>query len=359
MLLIYKRYLAKSILPPLIIITFVITGVVWITQILKLLYLIDKGIALKHFLYLIILIIPSLLFIILPFVTALAVIYTYHRLNEERQLITLRNAGLSNAKLATPALLIAIIVTLSSYYIAAQLMPSAFIKLKSDLSFIKNNYASNIISERTFNQISKLVTIYVDRKLPDGSLQGIILFDNRERGVKPAILFANSGYFQIVDNNPLLQLEKGIRQAYYKQGNLTRLAFDSLVLELKYNSLISVERDAYNRDINEYYIDELLSPDARLSESRRIKLRVEGHQRLIWPLYNLIFTFVGLAVFLKYPYNKKSQFKQLLTTALIIVIIAFYHFTIQNIASRDFNFIYISYINCLISILGGIFLYTR
>ena len=299
MLLIYKRYLAKSILPPLIIITFVITGVVWITQILKLLYLIDKGIALKHFLYLIILIIPSLLFIILPFVTALAVIYTYHRLNEERQLITLRNAGLSNAKLATPALLIAIIVTLSSYYIAAQLMPSAFIKLKSDLSFIKNNYASNIISERTFNQISKLVTIYVDRKLPDGSLQGIILFDNRERGVKPAILFANSGYFQIVDNNPLLQLEKGIRQAYDKQGNLTRLAFDSLVLELKYNSLISVERDAYNRDINEYYIDELLSPDARLSESRRIKLRVEGHPRLIWPLYNLIFTVVGLAVFLK------------------------------------------------------------
>ncbi|MCC8484007.1 MAG: LptF/LptG family permease, partial [Rickettsia endosymbiont of Labidopullus appendiculatus] len=89
-MLIYKRYIIRNIVPSLVLIIFSVTSLVWITQILKMLYLIDKGIKAQDFLNLIILIIPSLLFILLPFATIVAVIYTYNALSERRQIIILQ-----------------------------------------------------------------------------------------------------------------------------------------------------------------------------------------------------------------------------------------------------------------------------
>ena len=60
------QYIIKNILLPFVIITFSITILVWITQVLKLLYLIDKGVDPIHFLRTIVLILPSLLFVLLP-----------------------------------------------------------------------------------------------------------------------------------------------------------------------------------------------------------------------------------------------------------------------------------------------------
>src|SRR5574343_642344 len=100
---IYKKYIAQTILYPFITLTFVLTTLVWITQILKLLYLLERGVKLIDFLQLIILIVPSIFFMISPFISVLAVIYVYSKLQENRQLIILRIAGLSNFALAKPA----------------------------------------------------------------------------------------------------------------------------------------------------------------------------------------------------------------------------------------------------------------
>lgn len=99
---IYQRYIIHNIFNAFVVICFVIISVVWITQVLKLLYLIDLGIGLGHFLQLVVLIIPWLLFIILPLVTICATLYTYNHLTGSRQLLLLRSFGLSNTQLAIP-----------------------------------------------------------------------------------------------------------------------------------------------------------------------------------------------------------------------------------------------------------------
>ncbi len=109
-MLLYRKYFIKNILPLLIVVTFSVTSIVWITQILKLLYLFDKGIKVMDFFSLIVLVLPTLLFILLPVIMVITVIYIYNNLKVERQLIILQASGVNNVQLALPALYVALIV---------------------------------------------------------------------------------------------------------------------------------------------------------------------------------------------------------------------------------------------------------
>jgi len=355
-MLIYQRYIIYNLLFPFCLLTIILTGIVWITQIFKLLPLIDRGINLTNFIYLVTLVLPFLLFIILPFVTIIAIIYTYNKLGEERQLIILKNSGLNNFKVAAPALIVAGLVTLLAYYISAQLLPWSYTNLKTSLNSIKQNFASSFIAEKTFNQLSKHITFYVSKKLPAGALEGLIVFDNRD-DLNPTIIFAKEGNLEIQDSHLELTLCEGSRQAYDSNGNLTKLYFDNLSLEINKMVPDDSNQNLYNRDINEYYITELLDIGNQIPEYRRAKLIVEGHQRLIWPFYSLILSFLGLAVFLRQPYNKKSHIREVALTSLAILIVTFLHFTILNISAKNLNFIYGCYINIFSALLFSIYLY--
>ncbi len=357
-MLIYKSYIIKNIIPSLVIIIFSITSIVWITQILKLLYLIDKGIKVQDFLNLIILVIPSLLFILLPFATIFAVIYTYNTLGDRCQIVILQNLGLSNIQLASPALVVALVVMLFAYYISSTLLPLSYIKLKSDLNFMKNNYASNMLDERTFNIISKDITVYFDKKLSDETMTSLILFDSRDHD-NHTILFSRSGVFKMYNNTLSCQLRNGVKQVYDHNGNLTNLSFDVLTAELVSNDAKKSVKEQYNREINEYYIHELLKPYNNLSEQKKTKLIAEGHQRLIWPMYNFVLVFLTLSVFLQQPYNKKSNLRHILITVFSAVIVTYIHFVLQNLASKNLNFIFACYANIIIVIILSLYLYFR
>ncbi len=355
-MLIYQRYIIYNLLFPLFLLAIILTGIVWITQIFKLLPLIDKGISLSNFIYLVTLVLPFLLFIILPFVTIISIIYTYNRLGEERELIILKNSGLSNFKVAAPALIVAAFVALLSYYVSAQLLPVSYTKLKTNLNNIKENFATSFITEKTFNQLSKHIIFYVNKKLPGGVLEGLIVFDNRD-ALNNTILFAKSGNLEIHEGHFELNLYQGSRQAYDLNGNLTKLYFENLSIEMNKSAPDNSDQNLYNRDINEYYISELLNASNYVSQDRKTKLIVEGHQRLIWPFYSFILSFLGLAVFLRQPYNKKSHLREIALTSLAILITTFLHFTILNISAKNLNFIYGCYLNIFAALLFSIYLY--
>lgn len=355
-MLIYQRYIIHNLLFPLGLLGVILTGVVWITQIFKLLPLIDRGIDLSNFIYLIVLVIPSLLFIILPFIVIISIIYTYNRLGEERQLIILKNSGLSNLRLAMPALIISIIITILSYYVSIQLLPASYTRLKTSLNLIKENFASSFITEKTFNQLSKYINFYINKRLADGTLEGLIVFDNRDSS-NQIILFAKQGTIEVHNNKIALELFQGSRQAHDSNKNLTKLYFDNLSIEIDKQTPDNTEQNLYNRDINEYYIHELLNIDNQVPENRKIKLIVEGHQRLIWPVYSFILSFLGLSVFLRQPYNKKSHLREIGFTSLAILTVTFSHFTLLNISTKYLNFIYGCYFNVFAAILFSIYLY--
>ena len=357
-MLLYQKYFIKNILPLLIVVTFSGTSIVWITQILKLLYLFDKGIKVMDFFSLIVLVLPTLLFILLPVITVITVIYIYNNLKVERQLIILQASGVNNVQLALPALYVALIVMLLAYYISSTILPLSHINLKSRLNFIKNNYISSMIEEKTFNKVTKDITVFIDKKSAGNIMNGVIIFDNRNAD-NPSVVFAGSGILNIYDNSPIFELNKGIRQEYDVNGNLTQLTFDSLMIKLQNDNFLVSQRTKHNKEANEYYISELLVPPHDLAITKKIKLIAEAHQRIIWPLYNFVLPFVTLAVFLRYPYSKKTTFMPVLFSALTVLLVTSIHFILQNLASKNLDFIFACYFNLVIALTIGLYLFVR
>ena len=351
-MLIYKKYIAQTILYPFIALSFVLTSLVWITQILKLLYLLEKGVELIEFLNLIILIIPSIFFMISPLISVLAVIYVYNKIQENRQLIILRVGGLSNFALAKPGLLVVFCITLVSYYISLYLMPFSYSKLKHDLNNFRQNYIStNIINAKSFNQISKDFTIYLDKKSADGNLEGVILFDNRIPK-DHTILFAKTGKIIIHEGTPLFQLRKGFRQSFDNNNNITKLYFDELLIAIKNEDTSQNDRSKTSLEL---YVSEMLQPNSNLPEESKVRLIVDGHQRLIWPLFNYALVFLALTMFLTTNNDsRKSNTKQLLYTFLPVMIVAYFHFTLQKAAYKEPLYIFVCYLNIFVCIVFSI-----
>lgn len=351
-MLIFQRYIAKKILLPLFVSTILITGLILFFETLKYLYIIDKDITLTQFFSLVSLLIPSLLFIILPLSTVLSVIYIYNALSKNRQLLILKISGTSNISLIVPALLITGLVTIFSYYNSVILIPKSLIKLRTEVNDINNNYFSSVVKPGRFNKISKNVITYLDRKLPDNSMQGVVIFDTRESET-PVILSAKYG--KITNNsrgNLVMELTEGTRQNYDKYQNINTLKFDSITLEIFRNNFIS----AINK---KHYINELLNPGSGFSIAQMNSYIAEGHERLIWPFYPFLLTFVTLSVFLKIPYNKKSSSNNVLFSALSVVIMILLHFAFINIARKNIHLIFFSYLNCILLIVSSYILSNR
>ncbi len=349
-MLIYKKYIIKAIFYPFIALSFVLTSLVWITQILKLLHLLDRGINSADFLKLVILILPSLFFMISPLISVLAVIYVYNKLQEDRQLIILRTSGLSNFAIAKPALIIATYITLISYYVSLYLTPLSYSKLKYELNHFRESYVSNIIIEKTFNQISKYITIYVDKKNTNGSLEGIVLFDNKVPK-NHSVLFAKTGKVIMHGDVPLFQLQQGFRQSFDDNNNIVKLHFDNLLIEVQNNEF---DKDDRNKTSLELYVHEMLWPDDNLSHEKKIRLMIDGHQRLIWPLFNYCLVFLALSMFLNKTASRKSNIKQIIYSFFPLLIMTYFHFTLQKIAYQEPSYIFVCYLNIFLCIVFSI-----
>lgn len=353
--MIYSKYVIRIIFPALIIITMVLTTLVWITQIMKLLYLLDKGVSAMDFLGVVVLIIPSLLFSVMPMVTLIAVVSTYSKLKEERQIIVLKNSGLDDFSIAKPALIIAAIITVFSFFLSAYLMPLSYNTLKNKLSFMRNNYISNIIDVRKFNQISKYYTIYIDKKDSNGNLEGIILFDNSVQNSK-SVLFAKYGNVYMGKEEMQFELSDGVRQAYDSNDNITRMHFDNLTVKIA--SDVS-EVTGRTRNSLELYINEMLFPDAELDQEKQMRLIAEGHNRIIWPLFNFIFVFLTLSFFLKIGFHRHFQWKPILLCLIPALVATFIHFTLQKYSYSNLDIIYLCYGNILLCIIFSIWQLKR
>ena len=106
-------------------------------------------------------------------------------------------------------------------------MPLSYNNMKQELGNFREGYLLNIINERTFNQISKHSNIYVDRKNSDGTLSGIVLFDNKTPEKRTIIFAKNAKIVVSTPNITEFELSDGMRHSYDHLGHLTKLYFDS------------------------------------------------------------------------------------------------------------------------------------
>lgn len=348
----YTKYIIWRIAGPTILICFSLTGIAWLTQSLKFLDLIvNRGLDFSTFIYLSSLLLPSLLWVIIPISVFIGVLFVYNKLVFDNELIILRSAGVNRMGQIKPALIFAGMVTIFSYFIALYLLPSSSREFKDMQSFIRDNYASLLLQDGVFASPTQGLTVYIRERDDDGMLIGLLVHDTRSEG-KVITMMAEKGRLVKSSSGPRFILINGNRQEMDKaKRQLSLLYFDRYALELE----VLKKSGVYDRwrEPQERYINELFYPtDNTTNEVLLQKLRAEGHHRITWPLYNILLTLIALIAFITGEFNRHGNSKKIVAVSILTSGIIIWALGINNIVASKSEFTSVIYI----TVMGGIML---
>lgn len=335
----YIRYIGKNLGGTALIVAFSLTSIVWLTQALRFIdFIVNRGVSVLTFLKLTALIVPSLLYVVMPLTMFIAVLFIYSKLLGDSELVVLQNAGLSRFQISKPVMMVGMAAALFAYFISLYALPVTYRQFKDMQVFLRDNYASMLLQEEVFNTPMDGMTVFVrERDQNSGLLKGILVHDNRDIH-NPVTMMAQRGQLQQTAKGPRFLLYEGNRQEV-KDGRLSFLKFDSYSIDLSFYAKVD---EARNRKPEELFLNELFST-AEEQPERKGELLAEAHQRIIWPLYNLVLALFAAAMLLKGQFNRRGNWQRVSASAFAAVVIVGVGLSFQNIVAENIVLVPLAY----------------
>ena len=328
------RYVLRQLLLALVAVTGGLVALIWLTQSLRFVELVvNRGLSFRVFFQLTSLLIPNFVAVILPITTFVVVQFVYQRLAGDRELTVMRAAGLSQAALARPALLLAVFAMASGFLLNIWVVPAAFTAFRQFQFEIRNRLAAFLLQEGVFTPVSDDLTVYVRARDRDGTLRGILVDDARQKNSRASI-FAERGRLIANEGPPRVLLIDGSREEIDpRTGRLNVLTFAQNSLNLTESGKGEATR---LRDPTEMSIEELLHPASGVVADRDLpKLVVEAHRRLATPFTALSFTMVALVASLTGSFRRHGGIVRPVAAVLIVVALLALGLAVANLATRD------------------------
>lgn len=351
-----NRYILRQLLGPFVLLTLSLGGVIWLTQSLRFVdWIFNKGLSTGFFFYLSSLILPGVLAIVLPISLFAAILYSYHRLSAESELVVMASSGLGPAGLARPALLLSLAVTLAGYGLTLYLMPlgqRTFGALKMDISA---DLSQVLLKEGTFNTVARGLTVYIRERAGSGELRGILVHDSRDPE-RPTTMLAERGILTGSAAGPRLVLVKGNRQEIEHRGRqLSLLHFDRYSLDLtqfvqhRYGGWLSAK---------ERYLDELFWPgDSAQARRDAARFRAAGHGRIAEPLFAVVLALVALAAILGGRPDRRALTRRVWLAVAVGLIVRLLEPAFVNLAVKQPALVPLIYLDLALPLaLAGVFL---
>jgi lipopolysaccharide export system permease protein len=344
-------YIFSQLLFATLLVTLTVTCAFWLTQSLRFIELIvNHGLSIASYLYMTLLLLPSLLSILLPIGFFLAMLFVYNRLTTDSELIVMRAVGLGPQQLAKPALILAVLVVLLDYLLTLVFMPMSYRAFRDIETDSRGGYAGVVLKEGAFNTVNDGVTVYVRSRGPEGELLGILIHDTRDPK-KAITIMAERGLLAQTSEGPRIIMVDGNRQTVEKADNkFSVLYFDRYSAELGKTGSGDTTEAARWRQPRERYLNELLFPDMTSSMDRDNynQLVTEGHMRLTSSLYGLAFALIALAALLPGDYNRRGQGKRIILAIAIMMILESASVFWNGFVARHFTLIPMIYANVLV-----------
>ena len=304
------RYIFWQTAVPFAIVTFVLTGIIWLTQALRMLdVLISQGQSIFSYFDLTVLALPSTLAIVLPISLLCAVLYALHKLISDSEVVVMFSAGMSMWRVAVPVLAVAGAVSVVVLALNIYVAPAGLRELKSRLYEIRGDVVTTMLREGTFTNPTEGLTVYVRERSSDGTVHGILVQDSRNK-MKPTTYLAETGSLVKSPAGPRLVMFNGNIQRVERtddgeSGPVTLLYFDKYTYDL--SSYIQQEPDYYN-EARERYFSELVNPapDDAYAQQFRTQLLADANDRISNAIYPLLFALVALAALLPAPFSRRG-----------------------------------------------------
>ena len=225
-------------------------------------------------------------------------------------------------------------------------MPFSFRQFKDMEHQIRQKTSTLLLQPGRFNA-TKNMTFYTQKILSDGTLEGLLIHDQRSKA-GPVTLTAKNGLLDMSSEAPRLRLFKGTHQQMSaKTRSIRTIYFDQYTLKLPPPAPIRARKD---RKIYEEYLDALLFSQEKNPE-KRLQMRAEGFKRLLSPV--LVFSFALLSfVFLLQGTVQRRGYVNRITLSIILAVglqMAFLGFI--NIVSENLWPIYGAAVLLMLSIL--------
>ena len=286
-------YVFKQLIGPVALWVFLFTCVIWLANSLKLLDLvINRGQSAPTFIYLTILILPSLLVIILPIAFFFGILTALSKLSADSELVVMASAGFSLAQLAVPVFMAATIVMALTYWCEFELMPAGQRAMKDKVVDIRADIGAALLNEGTFNTPAKGLTVFIREIDSDGHIRGILVHDSRNPRHEITYLAESGQMAQTPQGGRLIMVDGTVEQSSAGGAHLSVLKFDRYVFDL---DQFSSPARVTDRASSERYLNELLWPDPSLKPNIRNAYFAEAHNRLSQPFYCIDFALIALA----------------------------------------------------------------
>jgi lipopolysaccharide export system permease protein len=354
------RYIFRQLAVGLLAVTVGLAVLVWLTQSLRFIELVlDRGLSFLVFIELTGLLLPGFFAIILPITTFLVALFVYVRLASDRELVVMRAAGISQWRLARPAMAMALLSLGVCYVLNLLVVPETQAAFRAWQFEIRNQLAAILVQEGVFSSIGDDLTVYARLRDRDGSLRGILIHDARERGA-PVTILAEAGRITPTPTGPRVTLENGQRQQVEHSpppaGALpgTPPTIRLAVLTFSENS-VDLARSARGeenryRNAQERSLDELLHPDPaeRIPDRDLRRFRAEAHGRLASPLNALSYALVAMATALTGQFRRHGGGLRLTAGIAVVVGLLAAGLMAGNLAARQNAMIPLIWLNAVL-----------
>lgn len=329
------RYMIRQTVWPLLMVSFVLAGIIWLTQSLRMLDLIiNQGQTFGIFLKMTLLFQSGIVAIILPIALFIAVLYCLQRLILDSELVVVFAAGVGRWRIAKPFLIVAGGTAVTVALFNVWLMPLGLREFRDQLTQIRAEVATAMVRAGDFANPIDGLTVYVRQRSSNDEVRGVLVQDARKE--KEAVTFiAETGNLVTSDGRPRLVMYNGSIQRNQKQSvsedkdPVTYLFFDQYTFDL---AQFTPQAQKMYYEPRERYLEELFSPaaDDYYANEKPQELLAEGHDRLASILYPFTLTLIALAALLPAPFSRRGYTKRILTAALCGAAVRIAGFGIAN-----------------------------
>ncbi len=353
------RYLFRNLFLTSLFSTLAVTMTIWVTQSLKLIdMVINAGAPFIVFLWMMALTVPTFLGVILPIALVGAILFSYNKLTVDSELVVMRAVGMGPWRLAVPALALSGIVVVLVYFLNVYASPYANRELVRLQYAVRHEFATVLIREGAFNDLSDGLTVYLRKRQTNGEMRGLLVHDTRQPGKDISIL-AQRGVMADSPGGIKVIMLDGLRQEFdNKTSQMSELYFDRYLVDFQVTDGKPQERQI---DPRERTMADLLNPPQDVQDNAYMlqQFSAELHMRLSTPLLALAYTMIALTALLCGDYNRRGQAKRIAVAAILVVVLQSASLGLTGLAGKTYLAIPLMYLLYLAPVFPSAWLLSR
>ena len=239
--------------------------IVWIVQAVNYLdFVTEDGHAFSVYFTYSVLNIPKVINRLIPLVFLISLLTTILQFEKNNELLIFWTSGLNKIRLVNLAFKISILITLFQLLLSLVVSPSSLNFARSILKSSSVTLFSSLVKEKKFNDTVKGLTVFVDKKKPNGEMLNVFLRDDTPGNAKSKTIIAKKGY--IITKSVMPFVKVGV----LSEQNFLVL-FDGVIHTEKINNKINF-LNFYKTEINLSYFDTKTTTYPKIQENNTLSL---------------------------------------------------------------------------------------